>query len=210
MSRAEAHSVPMPGPGDQRRGGLVHEWSDDRVEFGDLSFEGLGPAGEHAQGELGERDDVAACAGPVRGGALEEPVDVEVPQVAADHLWGGGDDGPHLVQCLGSGLAGREPCRAQNPHGFDVAVSGFGLALRVTGLCCPSSGDGVLGIALASPAAPLAVGAVHLNHPHTLGMEMTDQPGSVAAGALDTDQLHLAEAAQPAHDAAVARSRGRE
>src|SRR5207302_8249272 len=78
------------------------------------------------------------------------------------------------------------------------------------GLGCPGGGEGVHRVGLAAPAAVLAVGPVHLDDGDALGEEMTGQPSAVAAGSLDTDEVHLAEAAKPSEQRPVARWRGRE
>ena len=64
----------------------------------------------------------------------------------------------------------------------------------VAGLRGPGRGDGVLGVGLAAPATTLAVRTVDLDHRDALGVEVAGEPGAVAAGALDPDQLELTEA----------------
>ena len=93
------------GPSRERGGGLGHEQFEGGVELGDLGLEGLGAAGQHPQGALGERHHVAALAGPVTGGAFEEPVHIEISQLGPDRFGSGGDDAAHLVERLGPGLA---------------------------------------------------------------------------------------------------------
>ncbi len=207
-SSAEAVSVPMPGRAISSGAVSATSGFEDGVELGDLGLEGEGAAGEHPQRELGDRHQVAAGAGPVAGGTLEEPVHVEVAQLGADRLGCGRDDGAHLVEGLGAGLARREPREAQHPHGLDVSVSGLGLARGVTGLRGAGRGDRVLGVALAAPAAALTVRAIHLDHPDPLAVQVPGQARAIGAGALHPDQVHLPEAAQPAQQVAVA-GRGR-
>ncbi len=82
----------MPVTGDELGCGLGDERLEDGVDLGDLGLERHGAAGESPQRELGERAEVATPAGPVGAGAFEEPVDVEVAELGADRLGGGGDD----------------------------------------------------------------------------------------------------------------------
>ena len=110
----------------------------------------------------------------------------------------------HLVEGLGPGLAGRGPSHPQNPHGLDVSVPGLGLPVGVTGLGGSGCGDGVLGVALASPAAPLTVGPVDLDHPHAFAVQVAGETGPVGAGALDPGQLHLTEATEPPQQCSIA------
>jgi hypothetical protein len=56
----------------------------------------------------------------------------------------------------------------------------------------------------------LPVGAVDLDDAHVLSVEVPGEPGTVAASALDTDQLDVSKGPQPAEEAAVARRRGLE
>jgi hypothetical protein len=135
---------------------------------------------------------------------FEEPVHVEVPQLGPDRFGSGGDDAAHLVERLGAGLAGRGPGDSQYPHGLDVSVPGLGLAQGVAGLGGPGRSDGVLGVRLAPPAATLTIRPVDLHDPDGFALQMPGEPGAVAASALDTHELDLAEASQPAEQTAVA------
>src|SRR5207237_756998 len=93
---------------------------------------------------------------------------------------------------------------------FNVSVPRLGRAQRVPGLRGAGGGDGVLRVALASLAAPLAVGAIHLDHRNAVGEEVAGEAGSVAARALYAHQLHVAEVAQPAQRPPIAPSAGLE
>jgi hypothetical protein len=68
-----------------------------------------------------------------------------------------------------------------------------------------SSGPG-----LARPAPVLAVGAVHLHHPHTSRGDVAGQAGAVAAGPFDPGQAHGPEPAQPRQQAGISGRAGRE
>src|SRR4051812_1114503 len=89
-------------------------------------------------------------------------------------------------------------------HGFHVAGAGLGQPARVTRLGGAGCGDGVLGVALAASAATLTVRSVDLDHGHLFGVEVAGQPGPVGPGALDADQLDLAEVTEPGEELAVA------
>jgi hypothetical protein len=95
--------------------------------------------------------------------------------------------------------------RADRLHG---AVPALGRAAGPAGLGGPGSADGVEGVGLALAAAVLPVGAVHLHDPDTGHADVAGQAGAVAAGALDPDQAHRPEPAQPAQEAGVS-GRGR-
>jgi hypothetical protein len=106
---AEAASVPTPSVANEFGSGLFDQGFEDGVELDDLLFEGEGPAGQHPQAELGQRDDVALGAGSIGRGALEEMEDAEAPELGPDGLWGGRDQVAHLVERLGPSLASRGP-----------------------------------------------------------------------------------------------------
>ena len=77
-------------------------------------------------------------------------------------------------------------------------------ALRPAGLGGPGGADGIQRVGLTLTAAVLAVGAVPLHDPDTGGGHVAGQAGAVAAGALDPDQAHGPEPAQPVQQAGIA------
>src|SRR5215510_3717027 len=68
---------------------------------------------------------------------------------------------------------------------------------RTAGLRGAGGADRVQRIGLARPAPVLPVRAVHLDDPDPGRGYVPRQPGAVTAGALDADQAHGAEPAQP-------------
>ena len=84
------------------------------------------------------------------------------------------------------------------------AVSVLCGAPRSTGLRRPGGLDGVEGIGLARPTPLLAVRPIDLDDVDAVGLQVTGEPGAVAASALDADQGDGSEAAQPAEQAPVA------
>jgi len=76
--------------------------------------------------------------------------------------------------------------------------------------CAARRGDGVLRVALASPATALPIGAVHLDHQDPFGVEVAGEAGAIAARALDPDELDLAEVSEPSEQTAVTSWRGLE
>ena len=102
--------------------------------------------------------------------AFEEPIHVQMAQLGADVVGGGGDEAAHLIERLGPGLAGRDACYSQNPHRLHVSVPRLGLAVGLAGLRAARRGDGVLRIALAASASTLAIGTVHLDDSHRLSV----------------------------------------
>ena len=163
-----------------------------------------GPAGQHPQGELGERDDVALGSGSIGRGPLEEVEDVEAPELGPDGLGRGRDQVAHLVERLGPSLARRGPGDAQNPHGFDVSVPRLGLTGGVTREGGTGGRDGVLGIGLALAPPALAVGTVDFDDADPLGLEVAGEPGTIGPGPFDADQLDGAEVGEPPQQLLVA------
>ncbi len=159
--------------------------------------------GQHAQGELGQRDDVALGSGSIGRGPLEKVEDAEPPELGPDGIRCGRDQVAHLVERLGPTFAGRGPGHTQNPHGFDVSVPRLGFTAGLARKGSPGGRDGVLGIGLAFEAPTLAIGSVNFDHSHALGLEMTGEPCSIGPSPFDADQLDGAEVAQPAQQLLV-------
>jgi hypothetical protein len=104
----------------------------------------------------------------------------------------------------------RGPGQPQHPQCFDLAVFGLGGAGAPAG---QGSAGGVLGVegVVLAPAAPVgAVGPVDLGDLDPGLAKVAGDPGAVAAGALDPDQAHVTEAAQPTDQGAVAGAGGGE
>ena len=70
--------------------------------------------------------------------------------------------------------------------------------------------DGIDGVVLALAPALLAVGAVHLDHLHPLGVQVPGQAGPVRARAFHPDPGHRAEPGHPFQQLLVALYRCRE
>jgi hypothetical protein len=81
---------------------------------------------------------------------------------------------------------------------------------RLASLGGPRCSNGVFGVGLALAPAALAIGTVDFGHRDLVGPKMPGQPGPVAAGALQADELDGAEAHEPAQESPIARRRSRE
>src|ERR1019366_72198 len=73
---------------------------------------------------------------------------------------------------------------------------GLGLTGGIAALGGPGSRDGVLGVGLAVAMPTLAVGSVALDPPDALPVQVTGEPSTIRAGALDAQQLDRTEAFQ--------------
>jgi len=189
--------------GDERRCGLVDQLGEDHVDLVDLLSEADRPAGQGAQRQLRQRRHVTPVPGAERRRPLEHPEHAQVPELGTEIVGGRRDEAAHLVQRPDPLRAGRGPNDPQNPHGFDVSVPGLGFTGGVTGLRGSCRGDRVLRVALAAPAAPLPVRAVHLDHPDAVALEVAGEAGAVAPGALNPDRLDHAERGKPGEETAV-------
>jgi hypothetical protein len=128
----------------------------------------------------------------------------------ADVIGPGQDQGPGLVDGLGAFAGSAALGDHQRADRLDRAVPALGRAVGPAGLRGPRGADRVQRIGLALPAAVLAVGSVHLDDPDAGGGDVASQAGAVTAGALDADQAHRPEPAQPAQQPGIARRADRE
>ena len=188
-------SVPTPSTAIQLWCGLGDEGLEHSVDLFHLLFEGEGPAGQHPQGELGDRRHVG-LAGVAEGSwrSWRSLVDGQVAQLGAELVRGGRDQAAHLVDGLGPALAGRAARQAEDPHGLDVSVSGLGRSGGVAPLGGPGCGHGVFGVGLSLAPAALAVRSVDLDDGDLAGKQVPGEPRPVAAGPFDADQLERPEA----------------
>jgi hypothetical protein len=126
-----------------------------------------------------------------------------------------GEPGAQLVgagqdQCPGlAGRPGALPGGAalgdhQRADRLDSAVAALRRAAGPAGLGGPGGADRVQGVRLALPPPVLAVRAIHFHDPDAGRGDVAGQAGAVAAGALDPDQAHGPEPAQPGQQAGVA------
>ena len=116
----------------------------------------------------------------------------------------GQDQGPGLVDGLGAFAGGAALGDHERPDRLDGAVPALGRAGCPAGLRGPRGADRVqrIGLALAAPVLP--VGAVHLHDPDPGRRDMPGQARAVTAGALDPDQAHRPEPAQPVQQPGIA------
>jgi len=145
--------------------------------------------------------DVAdGAAGPgAQRGQLGDQGRHGVPGEAGPQVLGPGQDqGPGLVDRLGAFPCGAALGDHESTDGLNGAVAALGRAAGPAGLGRPGSADGIEGIGLTLPAAVLPVRAVDLDDADTGCGDVPGQARAVAAGALDPDQAHRPEPAQPA------------
>ncbi len=122
----------------------------------------------------------------------------------AQVLGAGHDQGPGLVDRLGPLRAGAALSDHQRPDRLHRAVASFGRAAGSAGLGCPGRADRIQRVGFPLAATVLPVGAVNLDDPDAGGGHVAGQAGAVAAGALDPDQAHRPESAQPAQQPGIA------
>src|SRR5512132_4394012 len=201
-----------PGRGHQLRGELADQGGDELVEVGDLVVELQDAAGQRFQRDPGGDHGVAepGGVGPPGGAGADELHAGEVADLVAQLL---GRRDNVVAQQLQRGPAALDRGGAgqpQYPQRFDRAVFGLGGAGAPAGQGGAGGVLGVEGVVLA-PAAPVgAVGPVNLGDLDPGLAEVAGDAGAVAAGALDPDQAHVTEAAQPADQGAVAGAGGGE
>ncbi len=191
-------------PGEQAGCAGGHERDDELVEAFELAVEELGAPSQLPQGDAGGVADDIAGAGPQRRQAGDQAGGRVAGEPGPQVIGAGQDQGPGLVDRLGPLGAGRalgDHQRADRLHG---AVAALRRAAGPAGLGGPGGADRIqrVGFALAAPV--LAVGAVDLHDPDAGRGDVAGQPGAVTAGALDPDQAHRPEPAQPAQQPAVA------
>ena len=120
----------------------------------------------------------------------------------------------HPPRALGDGLgpfvAGAALGDHQRPDRLHRAIAAFRCSRGPPGLRGPGNTDRVQRVGPAVAAAVLPVGPVHLDDPDARRGHVPGQARAVAAGALDADQGDRPEPAQPARQAGVPGSRGRE
>jgi hypothetical protein len=126
-----------------------------------------------------------------------------------DVIGPGQDQGPGLVDRLGAFAGGAALGDHQRPDRLHRAVPALGRAGCPAGLRGPRGADRVQRVGLALPAV-LAVGSVHPDDPDAGRGDVPGQAGAVTAGALDADQAHGPEPAQPAQQPGIARRDRRE
>jgi hypothetical protein len=129
---------------------------------------------------------------------------------ASELVRGGRDQAAHLVEGLGPAAPGRRARDPQDPHGLDISVPGLGRSGGVAPLGGPGGGHGVFGVGLSLAPPALAVGTVDLDDGDLVGKQVPGQPGPVAAGPFDADELEGPEGLQPAEQGPIARRCGRE
>ena len=128
------------------------------------------------------------------------------PQV----IGAGQDQCPGLVDRLGPPGAGAALGDHQRPDRLHRTVPALRRAAGTAGLRSPRGAHRIEGVGLARPSPVLPVRAVHLHHPDPSRRDAAGQAGAVAAGALDPDQAHRPEPAQPVQQRRVASRGGRE
>ena len=134
-----------------------------------------------------------------------------VPGEPGSQVIGAGQEqSPGLVDRPGALSGGTAPGDHQRPDRFHGTVPAFRRAAGPAGLRRPRGADRVQRIGFALPAPVLPVRAVHLDHPDASCGDMASQSGAVTAGPFDADQGDGPEPAQPAQQAGIASSGGRE
>jgi hypothetical protein len=122
---------------------------------------------------------------------------------------GGDHQGLERVDGLGAGPHGRLAGDPEHPQHLHHAIASLGQAGRLAGLHGAGGGLGVDRVGLAMAAAGGPVWPVDLHHPLPVAAEETGQFGPVAAGALDSERLDLAQRVSPAQQLGVASGGGR-
>ena len=115
-----------------------------------------------------------------------------------------------LVEILGAAVASRAVGDEQHPDRLDVAVSGLRHAVRSAAERGSSGLDRVDRIGIAVGPSSLPVRSTDLDHGDAGTAQEAGQPSPVGAGALDTDPIKRAEAAQPGVQLAEPSRRRRE
>jgi hypothetical protein len=193
-----------PTTRQQRRGDLGRELGEFGVEPVDLGTLGLMAAGELPQGELGRRDRTGQLRRAEGGGDLDQPVGCQAAELAAEFVGCGDDQAARAGLRPGSALsppsgappatpAPSPPCRWR-PWGRDVLA-----CERGAGRCF-----GVDRVGLATPPTLLPVGPVDLHDLVAAANKPAGQARGVAAGPLDPEALHRAQAAGPALELRIA------
>lgn len=118
-------------------------------------------------------------------------------QCGGEQVRGGGVQAVQLVDRGGAGFLRAVAGHAEGADGFGGAGAGFRDAGGFAGEHSAGGADGVDRVGFAVPAAGAPVGPVDLDHGDRGGAEVPGQAGAVAAGALDTDVVQPAVAAEP-------------
>ena len=170
----------------------------------------LSPPSQLTQCDAGGVADDVAGAGPQRrspGHQGSRGVPCEPgPQVIRP----GQHQCPGLVDGLGAFSGGAAFGDHERPDRLDGAVPALRCTAGPARLGRAGGADGIQRVRLALPAPVLAVGAVHLHHPDTGRGDVAGQARAVTAGALDPDQAHGPEPAQPPQEKAVSGRGSRE
>ena len=163
-----------------------------------FKVEVAGAAAELAQGQQGVVADHAARAGPQRGQLGDQLCRAMPGEPGPDVVRAGQDQGPGLVDRLGSLGAGGALGDHQRPDCLHRAVTSSWRSGRPAGLGGAGGTDRIerIGLALAAPVLP--VRAVHFHDPDPGRSDVPGQARAIAASPLDPDQAHRAEAVQPA------------
>ena len=143
-------------------------------------------------------------AGTQRGGLGGEASHREVFETAPDLVIGGEAQVAQLVQGGDPLRRRRATGHRQHPDRFNVAAAALRAAQRPTRQRGACRRDGIDRVGLAFPPADLPVRAVDLDHRDPGPVEMAGQCRPIRAGALHTDLLDFAMAAQPADQALIA------
>src|SRR5580704_8989407 len=107
-NNAEAASGPTPRVPTSR--GAVSMTKGLRMaSISEVSSPRMMAPGQHPQGELGQRDDVALGPGSIGRGPLEQMEHVEASELGPDGLGSGRDQAAHLVERLSPTFASRGP-----------------------------------------------------------------------------------------------------
>ena len=185
---------------------------DELVEVGNLVVELQDAAGQRFQRDPGGDHGVAEAGGvgPPGGAGADELHAGQVADLVAELLGRRDDLVAQQLQrdpaALDRGGAGQP----QHPQRLDLAVFGLGGAGAAAGEGGQGGVLGVEGVVLATAAPVRAVGPVDLGDLDPGLAKVAGDPSAVAAGALDPDQAHIAEAAQPTDQGAVAGTGGGE
>jgi hypothetical protein len=93
---------------------------------------------------------------------------------------------------------------------LDLAITSPGRSRGAARQGRPRGADRIQRIGLARPPPVLPVRPVHLDDPDPGAGDVPGQASAIAAGALDADQTHRAEPAQPGQQPRIPRRRRRE
>jgi len=185
--------------------------ADQDVELGldgrDLISQGCAPEGEAFEGLAGDITRFhASRVGVSAGQSVQQLVTAQCAVGAAHGFGSGHQQCMDLVDGLPSGLDGRAALAGEYPKRLGLTVGALGNRAVGAGQHGQRGPTNVDGVGLASESACLPVLANHLHDHEARGCEHPGDPGSIRAGAFDTDTLHVTVRPEELHQLGVALS----